>query len=135
MVGGNRLRNNVISFQLLGWSAWKETRPAAEDWMRLNVGGAEDCGFLPSGNIPMMLRRRATPVGRAALGAAMGLPHVNDARFILASRHGELARTASILKCLVECEPVSPADFGMSVHHGLSGLLSIATKNDYLSKI
>jgi hypothetical protein len=63
------------------------------------------------------------------LAAAAGLPHVADARYILSTRHGELARTVSILECLSRREPPSPADFSMSVHHGLAGLLSIAFGN------
>ena len=63
------------------------------------------------------------------MGAAMGLSEVGEARYILSTRHGELNRTMSLLNSLADAEPVSPADFSMSVHHGLTGLLSIATKN------
>jgi hypothetical protein len=94
-----------------------------------NDAGTPETGGAPSTTLPMMLRRRATLVGRAALSAAMGLPNVEEARYVLSSRHGELNRTLSILRCLVLKEPVSPADFSMSVHHGLAGLLSIALQN------
>ncbi len=114
-----------LSFQLHAWSAWNEARPTPDCWLGNNV----DSSMAAPGEIPMMLRRRATSVGRAAIGAAIGLPDVENARFVLATRYGELARTTSILNDLAQSEPVSPADFGMSVHHGLSGLLSIATKN------
>ena len=122
-----------MSFQLLGWSAWTETLGTPEDWLAWAKVGSGDgtagFGYVPPGDLSMMLRRRATPLGRTALGAAMGMPKAGAARYILSSRHGELSRTVSILTCLADAEPVSPADFGMSVHHGLVGLLSIAMKN------
>ena len=122
-----------LSFRLLGWSAWTEALATPEDWLAWADAASDDssgnAGYAPPGTIPMMLRRRATSVGRAALEAAMGLPGVGDARYILSSRHGELNRTMSILASLDEAGPVSAADFSMSVHHGLVGLLSIATKN------
>jgi hypothetical protein len=123
----------ALSFGVLGWSAWTRTLTTPNDWRDWADKGAQSgpvgLGHMPSSDLPMMLRRRATPVGRTALGAAMSLPLVEDARYILSSRYGELDRTASILSSLIEKEPVSPADFSMSVHHGLVGLLSIALKN------
>jgi hypothetical protein len=88
-----------------------------------------DTGYRPPAEVAMMMRRRASALGRNGLGAAMTLPEITTSRYILSSRHGELNRTASILSSLASAEPVSPADFSMSVHHGLVGLLSIATKN------
>lgn len=61
--------------------------------------------------------------------AAWGLPDIAAARLILASRHGEFGRTLSILDSLAANAGVSPADFTLSVHHALIGLLSIATGN------
>jgi hypothetical protein len=54
---------------------------------------------------------------------------VNEARYIFASRHGEFDRTVTLLTSLAENQPSSPAEFSMSVHHGLAGLLSIHTGN------
>jgi hypothetical protein len=51
------------------------------------------------------------------------------ARFVFATRHGEFSRTLSLLRTLAADEPVSPADFSLSVHNALAGLLSIASKN------
>ncbi len=50
-------------------------------------------------------------------------------RMILSSRHGEYARTFSLLTEEAETGTVSPADFSLSVHHALVGLLSIVTGN------
>lgn len=79
--------------------------------------------------LPMMLRRRATPIGQKVLGAALACSGVKDARYVLASRHGEYDRTVTVLSTLTKGEQPSPAEFSMSVHHGLAGLLSIHTGN------
>jgi hypothetical protein len=123
----------ALSFRLLGWSAWTETLVTSADWREwadaaTGSDSIQDI-YAEPGDLPMMARRRATPVGRKALGAAMALPGIGEARFILSSRHGELNRSLAILTCLAGSEPVSPADFSMSVHHGLVGVLSIAVKN------
>lgn len=122
-----------ISFRLLGWSAWTESRtePAAwRSWAGVEFDpGRPELESLPPGDVPMMLRRRASPEGRAALGAAAGLPHLDEARYVLSTRHGELSRTLSVIECLTRGEPPSPADFSMSVHHALVGLLSIGARN------
>ena len=77
----------------------------------------------------MLLRRRVTPIGQQALSAAWGLPETKDARLILSSRHGEFSRTLSLLEDVTNKSEVSPADFTLSVHHALIGLLSIAQRN------
>ncbi|WP_374650799.1 beta-ketoacyl synthase chain length factor [Dongia sp.] len=79
--------------------------------------------------LPMMLRRRVSPIGQKALGAAQACADIEQARYIIASRHGEFDRTVKILTALAEKEQPSPAEFSMSVHHGLAGLLSIHTGN------
>jgi hypothetical protein len=48
---------------------------------------------------------------------------------VFASRHGEFGRTVSILDSLISGDGVSPADFTLSVHHALAGVLSIAQQN------
>lgn len=75
-----------------------------------------------------MLRRRVSPLGQKALRAAW--TEVDSAaRLVFSSRHGEFGRTLSIMDALVREEEVSPADFTLSVHHALAGLLSIAQGN------
>jgi hypothetical protein len=126
------LHGGAATFRLCGWSAWAEAGTIPELLLGSTDDGAENTTgafYFPPGDLPMLLRRRASPVGRRALEAAIGLPQVNEARFVLSSRHSELHRTASILADLADRAHVSPADFSLSVHHGLAGLLSIATAN------
>jgi hypothetical protein len=63
------------------------------------------------------------------LAAALSLPDVRSARYVLSTRHGELDRTVSLLNSIDSREPLSPADFSMSVHNSLIGLLSMAAGN------
>lgn len=124
-----QLPHRDLSFQVSEWFAWapdRETRNAWRAWAgQADAGGGD--ATMPA--LPMMLRRRVTPIGQKALGAAMACSSVTDARYILASRHGEFDRTVTVLTSLAQGEQPSPAEFSMSVHHGLAGLLSIHTGN------
>lgn len=110
------------------WAAWTENTGYI-----LNGQAADN---LPP--VPLALRRRITPIGRRAMEAAWTLlstgPKTSQGvssapRIILVSRHGEYDRTLTLFQSLIEDGDVSPADFGLSVHHALTGLLSIATGN------
>ena len=79
--------------------------------------------------LPTILRRRVTPVGQLIFRAAQQLVIPANTRFIFASRHGEFQRSLKILEALAANEPVSPAEFSLSVNNALAGLLSIAWRN------
>lgn len=87
-------------------------------------------GHPAESGLPASVRRRATPLGRRALAAGWSLNPDTQTRFIFSSRHGEYSRTFAILQALAAEDGVSPAEFSMSVHHALAGLMSIATGND-----
>jgi hypothetical protein len=113
------------------WFAWTpglETRAAWRAWAGLpGDGQAREADGL--GTLPMMLRRRIDPFGQKVIGAALACDDIPTTRYIFASRHGEFARTLRILGDLAERQPPSPADFSLSIHHALAGLLSIHTGN------
>jgi hypothetical protein len=119
-----------LSMIVRDWFAWTPGRETRRDWLAW-AGRADVPAGLeqPMPALPMMLRRRATPIGQKALGAALACDGVGEARYVLASRHGEYDRTMALLTALADDEPPSPAEFSMSVHHGLVGLLSIHTGN------
>lgn len=98
-------------------------------WMAWSPSAKSRGGNWAPPDAPTILKRRVSPLGREALLAAFGLPDVGASRFVLSSRHGEFGRTQALLSALADGEPLSPADFSLSVHHGLIGLLSIATGN------
>ena len=64
-----------------------------------------------------------------AFRASCALSEQRTARFVFCSRYGESDRTLRILHSLAAREPISPADFSLSVHNALAGLLSIAWAN------
>ena len=80
-------------------------------------------------SVPLILRRRVTPIGQAALRAAWAIPGIEQARFVFASRNGEFDRSLAMLTALAAGDSPSPADFSLGVHNALAGLLSIATRN------
>lgn len=122
-----------LSFRLTGWSACSVDRSDLASWRTWAAtpesSTADAAPFFDAAPLSGMLRRRATPLGRTALAAALGIPDVETARYVLSTRHGEFSRTVSLLESLADREAPSPADFSMSVHHALSGLLSMAVKN------
>lgn len=118
-----------LRFAVRNWSAWTPGHRSPDQW-RDWAGPCRQADFVAPVALPMSLRRRATPVGQALLGAALGFTEiVGQARYVQASRHGEFSRAHLTLRALAEEEEVSPAEFSMSVHHGLAGLLSIHTQN------
>ena len=74
-----------------------------------------------------MLRRRLSPLARAALHVANACAgDCKAVRFVYASRHGELGRTLELLQSLAVVEPLSPTTFGLSVLNASAGIYSIA---------
>mgnify|MGYP002138405196 CR=1 FL=1 len=66
--------------------------------------------------IEPLLRRRLSPLGRTALASAFACTRGESAvRMVFASRHGELARSADLLKAIARDEDLSP-----TVQHLLS---------------
>lgn len=76
--------------------------------------------------IPAMLRRRLSPLGRAALSVIMPLAETHGAMpLVYVSRHGDLNRTLGLLEDMAKDEPLSPTAFSLSVHNATAGLFSI----------
>lgn len=102
---------------IAAWSAWDSDQGTPE---------------LPW--IPSLQRRRLSPLDRVACQLARecferaAMPSDASA-MVLASRLGELCVLARILESIRLREPVSPANFGGSVHHAALGHLSILNKN------
>jgi hypothetical protein len=121
-----------LRLAVTAWSAWAPGRETPGHW-RAWAGAtktAGDAAEAVSGAVPMMLRRRATALGQKMIAGALACEEtVRTGRYVLASRHGEFSRTLRILESLAAHELPSPAEFSMSVHNGLAGLLSIHSGN------
>lgn len=100
----------ALTFSIFDWKAWTPAQGAEPD---VSV-------------IPAMLRRRLSPIGRAALSVIMPLTEIYGAMpLVYVSRHGDLTRTLALLEDLAKGEPLSPTAFSLSVHNATAGLFSI----------
>lgn len=117
------------------WAAFSPYRMQREEWLAWACdkhAGAPEASYKP--DLPWvnaMLRRRLSPMGRAALWSAGQL--LDEQRFspvatVFASRHGEVGRTVKLLRELAVQAPLSPASFSLSVHNAIGGIHSIANK-------
>lgn len=103
-------------------SAWD--MPVAR-WAAWIGEGEVDLGF-----IEPLLRRRLSPLARAALHVANVCAYdCPSANFVFASRHGELKRTVELLRNLSQDEEMSPTLFSLSVLNSAAGIFSIARKD------
>lgn len=123
----------ALTFAIRDWFAWKPGRETRADWLldvpAVGLEGSSDWASAPIPALPMMLRRRMGAFDQKVVGAALAMPAAAAARYVFATRHGEFATTLRILENLHLREMPSPADFSLSVHHALAGLLSIQTHN------
>jgi hypothetical protein len=119
-----------LRFSILNWSAWSPERETRAAWCAWAGTANEGDGATKSADLPMLLRRRLSPFGQRLVGAisacATGLP---PARYVLSTRHGELARALATLDAIEADGLPSPTDFSMSIHHALLGMLSIHAGN------
>lgn len=85
--------------------------------------------------VPPLLRRRLSPLGRAAAAALLSdgplgeAAHDPETAWVYASRWGDLTRALEELRSLATGGGVSPAHFATSVHNGVEAVLSIAAKH------
>ena len=131
MTSDAREPTTIVRFRVADWMACGPGLETREDWIAWSRGEQSNRADAPSAaaSLPSILRRRIGPLGQMVFRASYALPEQRTARFIFSSRHGEFDRTLRILRSLGAGEPPSPADFSLSVHNALAGLLSIAWGN------
>lgn len=100
-----------INFEILDWQAWF---PAQQD-------AQPDVSVIPA-----LLRRRLSPLARAAVSVIMPLAQIHGPMpLVYVSRHGDLGRTVELLRDLANGDLLSPTAFSLSVHNATAGLFSI----------
>jgi len=121
----------IVRFRVADWMACGPGLETREDWIAWSRGekNARADSSAAARSLPSILRRRISAIGQMAFRASYALPEQRTARFIFCSRHAESDRSLRILRSLSAGEPASPADFSLSVHNALAGLLSIAWAN------
>lgn len=137
-----------IQFTIKRWAAWMPEAQDRQDWLAWSERPLEvlsQCESSPDtqknpedtavpkpavDQIPPILRRRFSPLGKMA--ASVAWPLLEDGQSIpsvFCSRHGELTRTVDMLQNLALREDLSPTHFSLSVHNAIGGVFSIARKD------
>ncbi|MBT5523062.1 MAG: hypothetical protein HOK21_03170 [Rhodospirillaceae bacterium] len=124
-----------FQFQIEGWHAGlRPGNEADQEWQisgsppnpEPNAGGSAQTSTV---TMPRMLNRRLGKLPKIAASGAVDLPNVQDATYVVCSRHGDFDRVLRLLHSLSDEEGLSPTDFSLSVHNMLAGVLSIAAGN------
>jgi hypothetical protein len=121
-----------LTFAVKRWSAWLPNQPIDDSRQTWSNGRnlalestTPDLSFLP-----LMQRRRLTPLARAAVAVAWDCWQPgNQIPTIFCSTHGETTSCFNILSVLADNQDVSPTQFTLSVHSGVAAVFSILTKN------
>ena len=116
----------MTRLRIINWAARAEGRESKAQWHAWAGAAAPVVAPKPADTMPMLLRRRLGPLGQRAVAAAYETGVDPGARYIFCSRHGDLRRTVTLLSAIAAREPLSPAEFSVSVHNAFAGLLSIA---------
>lgn len=121
----------MLSFSLLDSQALSPGLADEAAWQAWAQQGRwpVDPPFPATPLLPMMMARRLSQGARLAVQVGLSLlarHQIDSAVFV--SRHGELARSMTLLQALANGQALSPTDFSMSVHNTAAGLCSIQGK-------
>jgi hypothetical protein len=119
----------MMDFHIQQWRAWAPGLDSDEAWrawahnpVRMDDGDTQpSCDFLPA-----MQRRRLSRLARMTMHVAWPLRGEDEQLpLVFASRHGETPRTFALLGDVADGQPLSPTQFGLSVHNAIAGQWSI----------
>lgn len=79
--------------------------------------------------VPAMQRRRLSPFARLCCYSLNQLTERNDIATVFATRCGDLEKTDQLIVDACQKQPLSPTQFGLSVHNAVAGQYSIFTEN------
>lgn len=127
---------NKVQFSVAAHAAWAPNLVTNQEWIAwakspFVIEGNNEPGV---SEMPSMLRRRAGFLGKMALEVAYQClggqeNNLRDIPTIFCSRHGDVSRALEQLINVVKNEPLSPTNFGLTVHNATAGLFSIARKD------
>jgi len=122
-----------MTFFLESWSAIAPGLMTSDDWKHWFAEPSEpdvNIGKLSLKQIPPMLRRRFSELGKTAAASALPLLDESDRiPSVFASRHGDTGLTLSLLEGIARKEDMSPTGFSLAVHNAVGGVFSIARKD------
>ena len=122
----------MIDFTVAEWAAWAPGLSQREHWqawaLEPTLPHGDDTPALTE--VPAMQRRRMERLGRMAVQVACWCAPASEASdgsipLVFASRHGDVQRSFELLDNLARNEPMSPTQFGLSVHNAIAALYSI----------
>ena len=120
---------SAVPFAITGWRAWAPGLDCPAAWQtwanapqrHIDKGEQPACEFLPP-----MQRRRLSRMARMCMDVAWPLCGEHEQLpFVFGSRHGETTRTFAMLSDIVAQRPLSPTQFGLSVHNATAGQWSL----------
>lgn len=125
----------MLDFKLSAWNAFSPGLSSVSLWSEwskndyeYDLAKSHEKPLLK--DIPPLLRRRFTEIGKAAVSSVMPmLEGYQQIPIVFASRHGDVDLTLSLLEAIAQKEPLSPTKFSLAVHNAISGLISIARKD------
>lgn len=122
--------SSELSFNLKHWCVWQSAESTIDCcWpggavLPYNQGNA-DVGFLP-----MMQRRRLSPLAKAACAVAWNCrAAAGEMPGIFYSAHGESSYYFDMLEDMSAGEAVSPSRFSLCVHNAIAGQFSLYSEN------
>jgi hypothetical protein len=119
----------VIAFRIERWNAWApglESTEAWQAWAQAPTSVTDRQEQPPCLSLPPMQRRRLSRLARMTMEVASPLCGDDEQLpFVFASRHGETTRTFALLGDITDEQPLSPTQFGLSVHNSIAGQWSI----------
>lgn len=119
-----------LGFTLKHWCLWQSTATATEHcWpggeVLPDMGGSADVNFLP-----MMQRRRLSPLAKAACAVAWNCRLAEgDMPSVFYSAHGESGYYFEMLDDMTAGEAISPSRFSLSVHNAIAGQFSLHSES------
>lgn len=119
-----------LSFTLKHWCLWQSSETTSTNYwpggevLAYNDGSA-DVGFLP-----MMQRRRLSPLAKAACAVAWRSRMTEgEMPTVFYSAHGESRYYFEMLSDMAAGEAVSPSRFSLSVHNAIAGQFSLHSES------
>lgn len=115
-----------LEFDLKRWCYWQSSAlidppPLPNGEVLPSNDGHADVSFLP-----MMQRRRLSPMAKAACAVAWHCrQHCGDMPTVFYSQHGESQHYFAMMEDMASNEPISPSRFSLSVHNAIAGQFSI----------
>lgn len=130
----------AFEFSISRWGGCAPGLHTQSDWVswaghpRLPTGDVT----APLNEMPPLVRRRLSGVGRLAAQAAYNCQESDDAAnmpVVFASRYGDAVRSLDLISGFSDQSTVSPADFALSVHNAIGAVYSIARRDasNYIS--